>query len=92
MPVATIGTSRSSVVGNSPSRVSITFRNDSTNDIYLAKEGTGVTTSVYDYHLKAGDAVNFNLIEDGDMVTTGWEAIASGSASKLSYVDGNQIG
>jgi hypothetical protein len=90
MPVTTVTTTSSQVVGNSEGRVSLTFRNDSaSNDIYLGSTGSGVSTTQYEYHLKAGDAVNFNLIEDGDLPSRSWYAIASGTGSSLSYMEGN---
>lgn len=88
MPTISIGTGSSLVVGNNPSRVSVLFRNDSSNDIYLGVSSS-VTTSQYEYHLKPGDSVNFNEIEDGDASQSSFYAIASASSSLLSVFEGN---
>ena len=90
MPTTLVGTAAVFVVGSAPGRVSMTFRNDSSNDIYLGT--SSVSTVQYDYHLKAGDALNVNRVEDGDMATRSWYAIASGATSTLSYMDGNACG
>lgn len=60
---------------NNPDRVSLTFVNNGANDMFIAL--STIVSSVGIKIVSSGQAINFNVDDDGEMPAQAWWAISS---------------
>lgn len=73
--IVNVTATTSVAVVNNPDRVSLTFVNNGSNDMFI-----GLSTSVFSAGIKivsSGQAINFNVDDDGEMPAQTWWMVSS---------------
>lgn len=96
MPIVSITTSASELIGRSRTRISLTFKNeDVTNSVFLKQEREitpTVSSTIHDIKLLPGEAVSLLQGEDGaEAIQDRWTAISSAGTVIVSVLETEEI-
>lgn len=89
--IAAVGTTAVLVLSSNPRRFSFTFINLSSNIIYISPN-TEVSATRGIYVAPNGGFLSLNYIDDMELVTHDWYAVATAAASEIYVLENNMYG